>query len=403
MNKIFSQAQNWIKSHSHILQQCGVELDPSMIPEISSTSCATIDELNSVIDIASKDIAVDLEEVKELQKIYIRGRKWLDKVQDVAPKRNKRNARSKGSNYSKYTKDEVLLLIEEAKSIPLDTSKEVERLTLQLSDIKAWCLSAQGEIRAIIQALEELCKERSEYYGSLDNFAKLLTQSALENDPPLDHEGSTIGILASPDGGLNKARRTDQMGNDESDVHEMIASLVRGSETLCILTAEETIVDLLAAVSVWCNNAFVLLSSPHEIYSEKKSFQDLDTLISEAEGLVTKRWPQVNKFDDIEDENLLSDLLQSCTSIVACDVDRMRFLRSRRDEFYSWCEKALLLLSTDNEKPFSLDALLKLEADGAAFPQSKYAFYNHTSNKFIFNSHLIRMTLLLNELKAQKL
>jgi hypothetical protein len=167
INKIFNQTQNWIRSYNRILLQCGVQLEPSLIPEIVSTYFATMDDLNSAIDIALKDIAVDLEEVKDLQKISMKTRKWMDKVQDIAPKRNKRHARSKGSSSSKYTKDEVLLLIDEAKSIPLDTSKEVERLNLQLSEIKAWCLFAQGKFRDIMNALEEKCKERNEYFGSL--------------------------------------------------------------------------------------------------------------------------------------------------------------------------------------------------------------------------------------------
>jgi len=345
-----------------------------MIPEITSTHYATIDNLNSTVDIALRDIAVDLEEVKELQKVSLKARKWLDKVQEMAPKRNKRHARNKGSNISKYTKDEVLILIEEARNIPLDTSKEVERLTLQLSEVKAWCLFAQGQFRVIIKAFEENCKERNEYFGPLENFGKFLTRTSLECNPYVDDKCNNSFRGYSIDGKY-KPSLIDDRGNEESNVHQMIASLLKSTEVLCILTAEETMVDFLDAVSVWYNSACALIDSPQEVYSEKKSFQEMDTLISEAEGLVKKRC-QIMNFDKTEDVNLLSDLLQSCTSIITCDLDRLRFLRARRDEFYSWCEKALLLLSTDNEKPCSLDALLKLEEDGAAFPDSKY--FRHT-------------------------
>jgi hypothetical protein len=170
--------------------------------------------------------------------------------------------------------------------------------------------------------------------------------------------------------------------NEESDLHDMIASLLKSTEPLCILSAEETIVDLLDAVSVWCNNASAIIDYPQDVYSEKKSFQEMDTLISEAENLVKKRCIQINNFHDTEDPNLLSNLLQSCTLMITGDEDRLKFLRARHDEFYSWCEKALLLLSPDNEKPCSLDALLKLQEDGAAFPESKIkccTFYHNAS------------------------
>jgi hypothetical protein len=367
MNKIFNQAQNWMNSSRHVLQLCGVIDGPT-----ASVSKASVEELNSVIDDAAKDIAMDLEEVKELQKILSKARKWLDRVNDIVPRRNKRVGRAKASGNSKYTMNEILLLIEEAKSIPLDMSKDIERLTVQLNDLKAWRLSTQSEIRAVVHALDNLCNDRNCYYGLPNHYADYLTQS-----PVNDSSGAANSEEKTPDTSDVMDDSEDgskiHLSND-TNVHKMITALVRSAETNCILTVEETMVDFLESVSNWCERVFALIKTPGEIYSENKSLKELDMFIHEAECLLKKRWSQVQKFDDVDDEKLFPDVSRSCTSIISCDLERLKLLQIRRNEFYSWCEKALALLSPDNEKPFSLDALLKLEAEGTAFPPSKFRY-----------------------------
>ena len=151
-----------------LLQRCGVEFGGKA--DTTSMNPVSIDEVNSAIESAAKELAVDLDEVKVLKEMADQSQDWFDQALKFAPKRNKRVVGSKKDTVKKCTLDTVISLIESASSIPMDTTADVGRLQLLLSDVQSWRLESQMKIKDIASVINSLVHERNKFYGEPGKF-----------------------------------------------------------------------------------------------------------------------------------------------------------------------------------------------------------------------------------------
>ena len=109
ISRVLVQAENWYRSHSSLLEHCGILSKEHAVENIAKTLLTTIPEMSAAVDAARMNVSLDLEEAMQLRKILAKTSNWFERVTLIAPKRNKRH--SKGSR-SKFSLKDLIGLIE---------------------------------------------------------------------------------------------------------------------------------------------------------------------------------------------------------------------------------------------------------------------------------------------------
>lgn len=385
VNKIYCDAKAWIEKFHHLLFNCGIIVDnQSSLPDVQKHK-VSLDLANQAIEAASNDLSVELEEVIKLKSLVSKSQDWFDRAIEFAPKRNKRIVKGKKElPTKKRSVQEVIDLINTAPKIPMDTTEDLGRLRILLSDVQSWRLQAQLDLQEITKAFDSLGEERIRYYGEPKDFLK-----DNEEPPNVEKDSTTLTV-----GGNDPATQSIQCDNQANlhtkvsengskspskppsgstgkDVYKMVSNLIKSAETIPINSFEEQVSAHLGVISKWCKKVAILIASHNDVYTNKRWKKDLDTFISEGENL---KFP--NMFEDImtgndtDEKKLLSNVERSLSTFILHDVQRLEILRTHRNKFYKWCEEVNKAY-TEGDKKVTLDVLRTLAEESSIYPQSK--------------------------------
>lgn len=392
VNRIHGDAKSWMEQNKDLLQRCGIQLG---IPaEVGSKKPVSIDEVNGAIESAAKELSVDLDEIKKLKEMAAQSQDWFDLALEYAPKRNKRIVGSKKDTQEKCTMQKVISLIESASNIPMDTSEDVERLGLLLSDVQSWRLEAQVKLKEVAATLIVLGDERVENYGKPDQFLEASVHDSMdvedEKDDAIDGTRNDMNAETKDDDATSnistavKANAQDvpQDASDSNksengaDVYKMVENLAKSFGSVSILTLEEEIIKHLEVMMRWCKKGAGIIDSHEDVFTGKRSKKDLDALINESAKLYldgaifSLPLPE----DGSEEKAILSALEKSVADFISDDMKRLQILQTQRDNYYSWCQKANEAY-VESDKRVPVETLQSLAEECSIYPSSKFTAY----------------------------
>jgi hypothetical protein len=378
ISRILAQAESWYDEHQPLLIRCKLEPSGSKSPQ----SYVELAEMVKAVESAAADISLDLDEAARLKQLVEKVRKWFDRVAIVAPQRSKRQSRISRSS---FTIEDLLGLIEESSTFPVDVENELKRLQIQLSAIQTWRLHASHELQRIGTGFVQLRESMNSAYGlpaefRIDRFTKLVgwdgesngyeqqnsklakTGGTVDNyETPADMVNVSTSDSTSLDGDSSIRSGTE---NGRSDVHRMIRELQEGAKGNGVVTVEAKIADLLERVSRWCLRSLKYLDSPREIY-DKRFFGAFDRFIGEGNELLENHEDQQRKSVGTPYENLAT----TWSEMLSDQLVRLKVLRSDRAKFIQWCELANKVLS--DEKKLTMEKLKDLAEKSRCFPAGK--------------------------------
>lgn len=352
----------------------------------SPISFVELSELRTAVESAASDVSLDLDEAVALKDLMEKVEKWFDRVTIAAPKRSKRQGRTMRP---KYTVDDLVALIEEASSLPVNTEEEVKRLQMQLSNIQTWRLQASHELEKIGFGFDQLRENVKLAYGlpnefcldskfnevSDDDESLSDNDENNEHDEKMDVEKSTESNKDLEDNcsqsdsastaGSNGDGALTHSGKGDSNVHRMIREVQNGAKGNGVLTAEAEMADVLESVSSWCVRSMKYLSSPREIF-DKRFFGAFDRFIKEGQDLHEKSKTSAS---DSDDDKFFKILGSSWGGLVSDQLDRLAILRSERGKFTEWCDLASQILS--DEKKMTVEKLKEIADQSRSFPSGK--------------------------------
>jgi hypothetical protein len=381
--RILGQAEAWYEKYQSLLVRCKLEeLEPQ-----SPRSVVELSEMNKAVEAAASNISLDLDEAIDLKNLMTRIEKWFDRAMIAAPKRSKRHAKSK----IKFTVEDLVILIDEASSLPVNTDEEMKRLQVQLNDIQAWRSHALHELNSVASGFEKLRENIVLAYGAPNGFNRDRGGKSTDEDDEnvgeggegdsSQENGDSMDIeetenAASKDAGDGNMSQTDtastagseselgcfaQLEKGDFNVHRMIKDLLKGATGTGVITAEAEIAELLDHVSRWCIRSLKYLHSPREIF-DKRFFGAFDRFITEGNELLEKS-KSANTDTQEADE-----LGKAWGGIVSDQLERLEILRAEREEFTAWCDAAAQVLS--DEKKLTVEKLQELAGSSRDFPAS---------------------------------
>jgi hypothetical protein len=373
MNRVFSQADEWMKKYYSLIKRCGIEC--SYIPTTAelvdekSRIPLKINDLSTAIADADSDLTIDLDEIVHLRDILNKAQSWIDRVNSVAPKQD---ARKKGKP-EKYTMKDLSDLIEESMSIILDVTDEVDQLKLELSTTLSWRLQSQLILREITNAFLDFRSERATVKPAV--VETQVIQSVLLDDavPTVDMKGSmTTRHLDSRRPSISVAgtsgSETPSYGELEGKfIFSLVSSLLKSVKTIHILTPEGEVANELNDVVAWLSKSSKLLNNPSEIY-DRKIISKLDKCIESGQKLVD--FEHIMAVEIPEDTNLVDDLRRSWAAVVKDEIAHLMDLQTLRNKFNEWCKMADGILSSTDKK-VSIETLKELEVQCADYPSCK--------------------------------
>lgn len=384
--RILGQAEAWYEKYQSLLVRCKLEESEPQSPR----SVVDLSEMNKAVEAAASNISLDLDEAIDLKNLMTRIEKWFDRVMIAAPKRSKRHAKSK----IKFTIDDLVCLIDEASSLPVNTDEEMKRLGVQLNDIQKWRSHALHELTIVASGFEKLRENIDLAYGAPKEFSRDRGGKSTDEDNEnmdeaggRDHSqenGDSMDIekmekAASKDAGDDNMSQTDtastagsesglgcfaQLEKGDSNVHRMIKDLLKGATDAGVITPEAEMVELLDHISRWCIRSLKYLHSPREIF-DKRFFGAFDRFITEGNELLEK---SKSANTDTEDDKEADHLGASWGGIFSDQLERLEILRAEREEFTAWCDAAAQVLS--DEKKLTVERLQELAGSSRDFPAS---------------------------------
>ena len=382
--RILGQAEAWYDKYQTLLVRCKLGESEAQSPR----SVVDLSEMSKAVAAAAANISLDLDEAIDLKNLMTKIEKWFDRAMIAAPKRSKRHGKSK----TKFTISDLVILIEEASSLPVDTDEEMKRLQVQLNDIQKWRSHALHELNSVASGFEKLRENIVLAYGAPKEFNRDRGgKSTDEDDENMDEagegdhsqeNGDSMDIekmekAASKDAGDGNMSQTDtastagseselgcfaQLEKGDFNVHRMIKDLLKGAAGTGVITPEAEIAELLDHVSRWCIRSLKYLHSPREIF-DKRFFGAFDRFITEGSELLEK-----SKSANTKDDQEADHLGESWGAIFSDQLERLAILRGEREEFTAWCDAAAQVLS--DEKKLTVEKLQELARSSRDFPAS---------------------------------
>ncbi len=390
ISRILSQAENWYTSHLPLLQHCGVTSKVDVVENTKKTYI-TIQEMSVGVEAAKMDVSLDLDEAMELRKILHKSTSWRERVALIAPRRNKRHSR--GSR-SKFKLQDLIGLIEEASSLPIDTAESVHRLQIQLNDVETRRFEASKALENILVEFAGLKSHVEDVYGNAKDYSieRILDGCDSDEESVDDQPGSSrirFNIDAENDeeqmdttedkdsdlvavsmlGSQEDAPINNRGSNSALTVFRLIRELNEEARDISVVTLEGEMGELLDSVSKWCIKSFKYLNTPREVF-DKRYFGAFDRFIVEGEDLCNVS--SNNEFDFQSSDGLRDRLFGAWGSVVKDQLMRLSILKRERGKFEAWCKRASQILS--DEKKLTAEKLADLAKSSRHFPASKSCF-----------------------------
>lgn len=380
--------------------------------------------MSVAVEAAKSDISLDLDEAAKLGNILERSYKWHERVALIAPKRSKRNGRG---IRPKFTIEDLIDLIEESSSLPIDTDEDVNRLQIQLSAVETWRSEASKQLEDIVCGFIHLKSHIDTVYGEAKDYSidRISETDECDNEIMTDKPGS------STSGNLNKSmQNTDQEVEVENNLHKGSLSevdsnvdseedttvTVRGSNSALdvlrlvkelkdvakdssVLTPEGETGELLDSVSNWFVKSFKYLNSPREVF-DKRFFGAFDRFIVEGESLCSISCGDSAAHYNNSSNELNKRLKGAWGYAVSDQLVRLQILKAERRKFEDWCLRASQILS--DEKKLTSEKLVDLAEKSRHFPASKSNKFD-VRRMFHEDAHQLLLILILTYLSPPSL
>jgi hypothetical protein len=387
--KIFSQSEDWVRKYYHLLKWCAIECSfiPLALEEDSDdTKAVTIDQLDDAISDADAELSIDLDEVIKLKEVARTAQTWIDNASVFYSKKDSTTSntfakKNKASNNTddKHSMDEIEALIDEASTVKVDISRELNLLKIEQSTVATWRLEMQRNVKEIISSFDDFSKERAglcsgNHHNSdaADTFtppipdSTVVTGSNMRQNVTRQQSKSRSNSFATDDTGRSGAATPLPTEVPEQNNFPLVTNFLRSTKAFKITTPESLLSEELAGAMSWLAKSFKFLSSNTEAYDRKNS-SALDKLIKSGQSLLKFK----SSVQEIPEDSTLVDNLRECwASIVSDDLDKLVELKDKRSKFFDWCEKTDEIFS-DVDTKIPIETLQKLDDESLAFPSSK--------------------------------
>jgi len=388
ISRVLAQAESWYQSNFLILKCCGIASCTETVNN-RLRSFVGIEEMAGAVEAARLDIALDLDEALKLRSILDKSNTWNERVALIAPKRNKRHSRG---GRSKFTLKDLIDLIEESSSLPIQTDDNVNRLQIQLNAVETWRADALKHLQNIVFGFHSLKSHIDDVYGEAEEYSiDQISETRETDDETMNDHAETLSRES-----LNMGdQETDSRVNENSspmtksvsipDSDEDTSMSVRGSDStlsvlrlikdlndeakgISVITAEGEMGALMDSVSKWCTKSFKYLNAPREIF-DKRYFGAFDRFILEGKDL-----HKISSDAGMSSQSgLCSDLSNRLNrawgGVVNDQLERLSILKVEREKFEDWCERATKILSA--ERKLTAEKLADLAKDSRNFPANR--------------------------------
>ncbi|CAJ1967160.1 unnamed protein product [Cylindrotheca closterium] len=361
MARILTQAEHWYNEHRPLLQRCNLEERN----EIATKPIVDPAEMKNAVQAATSSISLDLEEAMALKKLAERIQHWFGQVGTVVKPKSKKQ-------YQKFTVDEILELINESTTLPINVENEVLELRSHLRAVEEWKSHATKDLDEIGTSFLKIQEKMIAAYGPPSKFnIDLLVKNSdwgaestgneSEQKEPLEDNGvesatSTLEASSTKDGPPDVIAQHDCSGERTT-----IQKLQAEARDIGVATIEAELLDLFDGISKWWLRSLKYLKSPREVF-DKRYFGAFDRFTDDGDRLVSTCTTYEKKCIDSAEGSCES----TWSNFVIAQLDRMKILRSERAKFVAWCDQAKEILA--DEKKLTLEKLKSLVKNSQKFP-----------------------------------
>lgn len=325
-------------------------------------------EMKTAVQAATSSISLDLDEAVALKELADRIQHWFGQVGTVVkPKSKKQN--------KKFTVDEIIELINESSTLPINVENEVSELRSHLEAVEEWKSHATKDLEEIGVSFLKIQEKMTAAYGPPSKFnIDLLVKNSdwgaesTGNECKQKEAMEETGVESIPDN-LEASSTADGVSDvvaqhDCSEERDTIQKLQAEARDIGVATIEAELLDLFDGISKWWLRSLKYLKSPREVF-DKRYFGAFDRFTDDGDKLVSKCTSYEKKCSDSADGNCES----SWSNFAAAQLDRMKILRSERAKFVAWCDQAKEILA--DEKKLTLEKLKSLVKTSQKFPPCK--------------------------------
>lgn len=381
MSRILAQAEEWAKEYETLLVRCKIVEKEE--PNQQAYFYVTLPQMTAAAEAAASGVSLDLDEAKELENLVKSVKGWSDRVTNAAPKRSKRQGRGKKP---KVTVDDIIELIRESADLPVDTSDDVNRLQIQLSEVQEWRAKARQELEEILSGFQKLRLVVDEMYGLPSEYSRNNDDS--KEDASDDDEARSESRLDSGNSSREEKRTTEgetsstaaseqdsesltRLGNGQCNVNQLIKNYNKEAKSFGVLSGEVEAGDQLERISTWCVRSLKYLVTQRDVF-DKRFFGAFDRFIAEGRNLCSSPEADSTKARIILDDKEFADKLNSTWGAFVSDqLRRLEVLIVDRERFMSWCDSAEATLNSAKEKRPGLEVLKDITDKSRDFPSGK--------------------------------
>lgn len=357
MNRIYSQAEAWINKYYALVKRCGIECSfvPPGVSSVESIEMLNIDDLDEAVSDADSDIPFDLSEVVEMRNILEKAQEWVEKACAIAPSDD---APKKGGK-EKHSLEEIADLLDEAPTILVDITSDVDRLITVQKTVESWRIQARKNLRDIISAFNDFRNDRS----TTDSSVAAPTSNG-ESKPETAQTVPNVELQSDSNVTDSSVGDSTLIGNGPKTTFTLVSNFIKSVKSMTIETPEGNIAEELNEVISWFTRAFKMMDSAAEVF-DKRNFTKLDKTIQSGQKLI--KFSRMNEI--AEDSTLIYDLRESYAAVVKDDIERLIELQRKRDKFLDWCENADQIISSSDKK-VPISTLNELEQQSASYPST---------------------------------
>ena len=382
LNRILDQAETWCHNHATVLSRAS---NPG-------SGMLSFQELLNAVN-ESSTVSVELTEVQLLRDVLERIQAWLERCAVAAPiKRSKRSGGKWASKVVRFSVREMIDLINQAHTLPVDSSDEVARLKSQLEGVHKWRISAQEDIVGIVSSINDLKTQMMTAYKLSDeNGRPSYNPRESKEDAAMKESDQAQENDNNPIEDDTKLEDTDESISDYelvssslSELQSTIGTLTDEASQLVVVSSEEEIVARLNDVLDWCSKSHETLEDPMELFVAKKH-QKFDAFMHSGYQLL-----EDTNITDETDVDLKTELFHSVNTLIQDQLDRLNQVRQHRDDFVAWSKSASSALDA-KEKSLTTETIERLVKESQLYPPSKSLACLAIS--FVYNA----LTILLND------
>lgn len=380
-SRILSQAETWYKVHYPLFVRCKLRgtADPNTYVDLR--------ELHAATNEGFTDIALALKEVDELKNLEKTIESWHHRASLASGQKRQVKGKTMFFSYA-----DLISLIEEAESLPINLSAEVGGLEEQCRLIKEWEQRAEEDLEGIRMGFLSLRESINDTYGPATSFQRERLTEA-ESVKGKDSDDMAVADQREGNGtALSESMQSEEMmmtsdeyasncdgtistvsseqesnpstivdaGSGASNVCSLIKSFCKDSViSPCICTLETKMGAELKAVSRWCVLSLKYVGNQRYVF-DKRSFVAFDRCVSEGKSLLE---PSEENGGSIPMDRVRCEW----AILVSDQLARLTVLQNDRHEFISWCKKTESILQSSERRP-SLEQLKDLAETSREYP-----------------------------------